>query len=168
MKSAKFIIIPAIFIAILIGGQLALSAVSGIEIVTVLFLTFCFKYGVRQGLLVATAFSLLRCLIFGFFPAVLVLYLVYYNLFALVFGGLGNLYKREYSIKAHVILILVAIGMTVAFTLLDTLITPAFYGYTLSAQHAYFIASLYTMVTQIICVLITTLLLFPPLLKILK
>ena len=46
MNSVKRVVLPAVFIALLIGGQLALSMVSGVEIVTVLFLSFCYRYGV--------------------------------------------------------------------------------------------------------------------------
>ena len=76
MITAKKVILPGVFTALLIGAQLVLSGVSGIELVTVLLLTFTYKYGSKQGLLVATAFSLLRCFLFGFFPNVVVLYLV--------------------------------------------------------------------------------------------
>ena len=91
----------------LIGGQLALSGISGIEIVTVLLLTFVYKYGIGQGLLVANSFSLLRCFIFGFMPNVLILYLVYYNLFVIVFGIVGKMFKHQYSIKKHIIILLI-------------------------------------------------------------
>ncbi len=80
----------AVMTAFLLAVQLALSAVSGVELVTAIFLVFCYTYGARAGVLTATAFSLLRCLMFGFFPNVVVLYLVYYNLFALIFGFAGT------------------------------------------------------------------------------
>ncbi len=66
MRSAKEITILGLFVALLIGGQFVLSGISGIEIVTVLFTSFCFYFGIVRGLVVATAFSLLRCFIFGF------------------------------------------------------------------------------------------------------
>ena len=69
-----------VFVALLIGGQFALFAVSGIEIVTVLFASFVFCFGIVRSLIVGTAFSLLRCFVFGFMPNVLILYLIYYNL----------------------------------------------------------------------------------------
>ena len=168
MIGAKKIILPSVYTAILIGGQFILSGVSGIEIVTVLLLSFAFKYGVKQGLLVANAFSLLRCFIFGFMPNVIILYLVYYNLFVIVFGLLGKAFKSEYGVKKHAIIIAVAIVMTALFTLLDNVITPLFYGFTLDAMKAYFIASLYTVVPGLICTFATTLILFPIILKILK
>lgn len=55
-----------------------------------LLLSFCYVFGVYCGLLTATTFSLLRCFLYGFIPNVIVLYLIYYNLFALIFGLLGK------------------------------------------------------------------------------
>jgi hypothetical protein len=104
MMAAKKVILPGVFTALLIGAQLVLSGISGIELVTVLLLTFVYKYGSKQGMLVATAFSLLRCFLFGFFPNVVILYLVYYNLFALVFGSVGRIFKGEYTLKKHILL----------------------------------------------------------------
>jgi len=168
MSSAKKIVLPGVFTALLIGGQYVLSGISGIEIVTVLFLTFTYMCGIVQGLLVANAFSLLRCFIFGFTPSVIVLYLVYYNIFALVFGTIGKLFNREYSIKKHVIIILIAVIMTVLFTMLDNVITPLMYGFTAKATKAYFLASLYTVIPQLICTFVTVLIIFPGLLKAFK
>ena len=168
MKSAKKIILPGVFTALLIGGQFALSGISGIEIVTVLLLTFVYKYGIKQGLFVANAFSLIRCFIFGFIPSVLILYLIYYNLFVIVFGLIGNLFNHKYNIKNHAILIGVAIIMTAIFTLTDNILTPLTYGFTINATKAYFYASLYTLIPQIICSIITVLFIFPILLKVLE
>ncbi len=168
MNSAKKIILSGIFTALLIGGQLALSGISGIEIVTVLLLTFVYKYGIGQGLLVANSFSLLRCFIFGFMPNVLILYLVYYNLFVIVFGIVGKMFKHEYSIKKHIIILLIAIIMTAIFTITDNILTPLIYGFSQKAMEAYFIASLYTAVPQIICTFVTVSIVFPCLLKIYK
>lgn len=88
-RTAKEVAYLALMTALLLGGQFALSAVSGVEVVTVLLLCFSYTFGAQRGAIVATAFSLLRCLLFGFFPYVVVLYLVYFNLFALLFGLLG-------------------------------------------------------------------------------
>ncbi len=77
----------AVMTALLIGGQLLFSAIAGVEIVTALFGCFCYVFGRKRGMLTATAFSLLRCFVFGFYPSVLVLYLVYFNLFAFVAGS---------------------------------------------------------------------------------
>ena len=168
MITAKKVILPGVFTALLIGAQLVLSGVSGIELVTVLLLTFTYKYGSKQGLLVATAFSLLRCFLFGFFPNVVVLYLVYYNLFALVFGMMGQVFKREYALKKHILLIGMAVILTAAFTLLDDVITPWMCAFTWKATKAYFLASLYTMFPQMLCAGLTVSFIFPPLLRVLR
>ena len=168
MKSVKEIATVAVFTALLIGGQLALSAVSGVEIVTVLLLSFSFYFGARLGMLGATAFSLLRCFVFGFFPSVLILYLIYYNLFALVFGFIGNRFGKEADMKKLIVITFIAVLMTVLFSLLDDVITPLFYGYTADAAKAYFFASFYAMIPQSVCAVVTTVLLFPPLLGIYK
>ena len=87
--TAKEIACAAVMTALLIGGQFALSWVAGVEVVTVLLLCFAFVFGPRAGALTAIAFSLLRCFIWGFYPSVIVLYLIYYPLFAIFFGFLG-------------------------------------------------------------------------------
>ena len=166
MNSAKKIILPGVFTALLVAGQLALSGISGIEVVTVLLLTFVYKYGIGQGLLVANSFSLLRCFIFGFMPNVIVLYLIYYNIF--VFGFLGKVFRHEYSIKKHMIVVAIAILMTVLFTITDNVLTPLMYGFTANAAKAYFVASLYTVMPQIVCTFATVLIIFPGLLRVLK
>lgn len=168
MNSAKKIILPGVFTALLIGGQLALSGISGIEVVTVLLLTFAYKYGIGQGLLVANSFSLLRCFIFGFIPNVILLYLIYYNTFVLVFGFIGKVFRHEYSIKKHIMVVVIAVIMTALFTMTDNILTPLMYGFTENATKAYFMTSLYTIVPQIICTFATVLILFPVLIKVLK
>ena len=168
MNSAKKIILSGVFTALLIGGQLALSGISGIEVVTVLLLAFVYRYGIGQGLLVANAFSLLRCFIFGFMPNVIVLYLIYYNVFIVIFGFIGKVFKHEYSIKKHVIVLFIAVIMTALFTMMDNVLTPLMYGFTVNAAKAYFFASLYTVFPQITCTFVTVLTIFPVLLRILK
>ncbi len=168
MNSAKKIILSGVFTALLIGGQLALSGISGIEVVTVLLLAFVYRYGIGQGLLVANAFSLLRCFIFGFMPNVIVLYLIYYNVFVVIFGFIGKVFKHEYSIKKHVIVLFIAVIMTALFTMIDNVLTPLMYGFTANAAKAYYVASLYTVIPQISCTFVTVLIIFPALIKVLK
>lgn len=165
VKTTKSIITAGVFTAVLIGAQLALSGVAGVEIVTVLLLSFCYRCGVKQGMLVVNAFTLLRCFVFGFFPNVMVLYFVYYNLFAAVFGLIGGAFKRVYGVRKHIVVVIVAVVMTALFTVADNIVTPVMYGFTLNAAKAYWIASVYTAVPQMLCSLVTSLLLFPPLLK---
>lgn len=168
MRKTKQLTIIGLYTAILLGGQFALSSVSGIEIVTVSLLAFSFVFGVKSSILVATAFSVLRCVAFGFFPSVIILYLVYYNLFALCVGGIGNKLKRAYSLKNHIILTVVAVVLTVAFTLLDDVITPLYYGFDISSYSAYFLTSLPNMAVQSLCVLITSAVVFAPLYRVLN
>lgn len=168
MKSAKFIILPGVYTAILIGAQLVLSGVSGVELVTILFLCFCYRYGIKQGVLVATAFSLLRCFLFGFSPNVIILYLLYYNAFALAFGALGNAFHHEYTLKKHAVILCLGVLFTVLFTMLDNALTPLMFGFTSKAAKAYFIASFYTLVPHLVCTFCTIALLFRPLIKVLK
>ena len=167
MKTKDLVII-ATFVALLIAVQYALSFISGVELVTVLFLAFCYSFGVKRSIITATAFSLLRCFLFGFFPTVIILYLVYYNLFALIVGLIGNKLNREYSIVKHIIMIGVALLLTALFTMLDNIITPLIYAYTLEMAQAYFLASFTTLIPQLICSLATTTLLFFPAFKLLK
>ena len=149
--------------ALLIACQLALSMVAGVEVVTALFLGYCYVFGVRRGVLVAIAFSLLRCLVFGFVPNVLILYLVYYTLFAAVFGLLPRFTEKLSQGKRIVLVVLCAAFMTVLFTLLDDVITPLYYGYSKRAAMVYFYNSLVVVGVQVACTVVSVLLLFPPL-----
>ena len=160
-RSAKECAFIAVFVAVLIASQLVLSAIPGVEVVTALFAVYAFSFGYKKSLAVATAFSLLRQMIFGFFPAVLILYLVYYNLFVLAFAFLGK--KIKNPIKGLVIVVASACVLTALFTLLDCVITPLFYSFSAKATKAYFYASLPVMVPQIVCAGISTALLFLPL-----
>ena len=166
MRAAKEIALIGIFTALLIGGQFVLSGISGVEVVTVLLLGFAFYFGIRRGLVVATAFTLLRCFIFGFFPTVIILYAIYYNLFVVVFGLIGIKFKRTVNLKNLVILVVVASVMTALFTALDDVITPLYYGYSLNAMKAYALASLTAMVPQVICTIITVALLLPIIIRV--
>lgn len=94
---SKDIAAAAVMCALLTGGQAALAAVRGIEVVTVLLLSFAWVYGPRAGALAAVGFSLLRCVVWGFYPSVVVLYLIYYPAFALLFGALGRVKDASYA-----------------------------------------------------------------------
>ena len=155
-------------VALLIGGQMALSGVSGIEIVTVMLLCFCFHYGVRHGIAVATTFSLLRCFFFGFQVNVIVLYLVYYNVFALFFGWLGKRITGRISLPKLCVIVASAMVFTVLFTMLDNVITPLIFAFHKNAAAVYFAQSLYALVPQTFCTMATVSILFVPLIKILQ
>lgn len=81
----------SVMVAVLIGGQALFAAVPGVEIVTVLLLCFSRAFGPGRGVLTATAYSLLRCFFFGFDAKTIVLYLIYFNFFACLFGWSGRL-----------------------------------------------------------------------------
>lgn len=168
MRAAKEIALISVFTALLIDGQFVLSGISGVEIVTVLLLSFSYYFGLRRGLFVANTFSLLSCFIFGFFPTIIILYVVYYNLFVVVFGLLGIRFKKELNVKKLVILVITAVLMTVLFTALDDVITPLYYGFSLDAMKSYAIASLTSIVTQVVCTILTGILLLPILIQIFK
>ncbi len=113
--SARHIAAAAVMTALLIGAQVALSPVAGVEVVTVLLAAFAFSCGAGAGALVAVAFSLLRCFIWGFYPSAIVLYLVYYPLFALIFGALGRVKEGAWAsfpplAAAVVNLVVLAVG----------------------------------------------------------
>ena len=166
-RGAGYVAVVAVFTALLLAAQYALWFVKGVELVTVLLLVFSYRFGVRCGVLSAVAFSLLRCLLFGFFPNVVLLYLLYYPLFAACFGLLGNALHRRTGVRVQMLLTVLAVLLTALFTLLDDALTPLLYGYTKEAALAYFLASLPTMAVQTVCAAVTVLLLFRPLLFIL-
>ena len=167
-RGVGYVAVVAVFTALLLAAQYALWFVKGVELVTVLLLVFSYRFGVRCGVLSAVAFSLLRCLLFGFFPNVVLLYLLYYPLFAACFGLLGNALHRRTGVRVQMLLTVLAVLLTALFTLLDDAVTPLLYGYTKEAALAYFLASLPTMAVQTVCAAVTVLLLFRPLLFILK
>lgn len=168
MKQTKLIVRVAMCAALLIGAQLVLSSISGVEIVTVMMLCFCFCYGIRHGIAIATTFSLLRCLVFGFQVNVIVLYLIYYNLFAVFFGWLGVRFAGKVSLAKTVLVVVFAALFTLGFTLLDDVITPLMYGFHKKAAMAYFWGSLYAVIPQTVCTVVTVSVCFHPLTKVIQ
>lgn len=168
MKQTKFIVLVAMSVALLIAVQIALSAVSGVELVTVILLCLSFCYGVKTGLAIATTFSLLRCFFFGFQINIIVLYLIYYNLFALFFGWMGKCFADRITLLRHIVIVAAAAVFTILFTLLDDVITPLISGFWGNAAKVYFLQSLTAMIPQTICAAVTVSLLFIPLTKVIK
>lgn len=168
MNKTKFIVRVAMSVALLIALQMALTAVSGVELVTVILLCLCFHYGIRAGLAIATTFSLLRCFFFGFQVNIIVLYLVYYNLFALFFGWLGRRLTGKVSLGRLGLVVTCAAVFTICFTLLDDVITPLIFGFHPNAAKVYFLQSFTALVPQTICTVVTVSALFPPLLRVLR
>lgn len=163
VRSAKECAYIAVFVALVIAVQLALSFVPGVELVTVLFVCYSMVFGVRRGVISATAFSLLRQLVFGFHPTVLVLYLIYFNFLTLIFGLLGK--KVSPSFKTLPVIVLVACICTALFTMTDNILTPLWYGYNERSARLYFTASLPFMISQVICSAVSVSVLSLPLVK---
>ena len=161
VRSAKECAYLAVFVALTIASQLVLSFVPGVEVVTVLFVSYAFTFGWKRGMAAATAFSLLRQVVFGIYPTVLVLYLLYYNALALTFGLLGR--KMRIDVKTLWKVALIACVCTVCFTMIDNVLTPLWYGYSEKATRLYFYASLPFMLPQVVCTAITVVVLFLPL-----
>lgn len=159
--SAKECAIIGVYVAVLLSSQLVLAVVPGVEVVTALFAVYAFCFGAKRGVAVATAFSLLRQFVFGFFPTVLILYLVYYNTFALALAFLGK--KIKNVVKCLPVIMISVCVCTLLFTLLDCVITPLFYGFTGRATVAYFYSALPIMFSQTVVAGITTAVLFLPL-----
>ena len=157
VRSAKDCACIAVFVALLIGVQLALSAVAGVELVTVLFVAFAYTFGWKRGAIGGTVFALLRQLVFGVYPNVLILYLAYYNLLALLFGWIG---KRAGKLWLVCLLTCVC---TVCFFLLDCVITPLWYGYPAEGFRVYFLTSTPVLFTHTLSAFATSALLFLPL-----
>ncbi len=158
---AKECAYAATFTALLIAAQLCFSALPSVEVVTVLFFSYAFVFGGRRGVIVGVAFSLLRMLVFGFFPSVLILYLLYYPLAAALFGWLGRRVKKP--LVALWWLTAIACLCAFGFSLLDCVITPLWYRFTLGAARGYFLGSLPVAGGQVLCTAATVALLFLPL-----
>ena len=163
VRSGKECAYLAVFVALVIAAQVMLAAVPGVEIVTLLFVCYAFVFGVRRGLIAATAFTFLRQLVFSFSPTAFILYIVYFNGLAALFGGLGHVVKKTATSLWW--LVLIACACTACFSLLDGIITPIWYAFSARATKAYFMATLPFMIPQIICTALSVGLLFLPLQK---
>ena len=163
--SAKECAYLAVFVAVTIALQALLSVVPGVELVTVMFVAYSFAMGAKRGVIAAVAFSLLRQFVFGVYPKVLVLYLLYFPLLAVCFGCLG---KRIKPVKGLFWVVAIACCCTVCFTLTDNVLTPFWLGYTARDAKLYFLASLPFMIPQIVSTAISVAVLFLPLYKVFK
>ena len=112
----------------------------------------------------ATAFSLIRQLLFGFFPVVLILYLVYFNFLVALFGFLGKRIANKWRFLP--LFVALACVCTLLFTLSDNILTPLWYGYSKRATEYYFYASLPFMIPQTIGVCASVAFLFMPLTRV--
>lgn len=161
VRSAKEVARTAVFVAALIGAQYALSAVPFVEVVTLLFVCYAYVFGAWRGVVSALVFALIRQLIFGFYPVVLILYLVHFSALSVVFGALGK-GRRLQGWKLLLVAVALATVMTACFTLLDNLLTPLWYAYTPRAAKIYFNASLPFLFGQSVCAALSVGVLFFP------
>ena len=118
LSLSKEIAYIAITCALLLGGQFVFSFVVGVEIVTLILVCFSFVFGARRGAVCAVAFSLLRCAIYGFYPTVIILYLIYYPLLALVSGLLGkckNLSSPAFAVIVNILLVSISAVCAVCY-----------------------------------------------------
>ena len=168
VKRTRDLVIVAMCAAMLIGAQLVLSGVAGVEIVTPLLLCFAYSLGALRGCTIATLFSLLRCFVFGFHINVLILYLIYFNMFALFFGWLGKVKISQNRVILTTLVVVFAIVFTIGFALLDVAITSVLYGFTGAGLVTYLTASLATMGVQLLSVAISVAVLFIPLTSLIK
>ena len=117
LSPSKEIAYIAVMSALLIGGQFVFSFVTGVEIVTLLLVCFSYSFGMRRGAVCAIAFSILRCLLFGFYPTAIILYLVYYPILAILFGALGHVKDKtfeNYPVVFAVIINILLLGIACA------------------------------------------------------
>lgn len=159
-RSAKDIAFVAVMTALLIAAQIPFSAIAGIEIVTPLFAAWCHAAGIRRGVAVGVCFSLLRCIVAGVFPSVILLYLIYYPLFAVAFGALGKASRGFGAAGKLACAVALAALLTPCFTLIDDLLAPLIVGVRFLP---YFYASLPVMGVQTVCSAVTVGVTFLPL-----
>ena len=104
--------------ALLLGGQFVFSFVVGVEVVTIILVSFSFVFGARRGAVCAVSFSLLRCVLYGFYPTAVILYLIYYPALALVCGLLGkcrNFSSPLCAIAVNVLLVAISAVCAVCY-----------------------------------------------------
>ena len=165
LGSAKELARIAVFVAMVIGAQYVFSAVPFVEIVSLLFAAYAYSFGVVRSVAAAVAFALLRQFVFGFFPVVLLLYLIYFPLLCVVFSWLGRCKISGWKLVAWATL--TAVVCTVCFSLLDNLLMAICSLDGKKAVNAYFVASIPFMIGHSLCVGISVAFLFLSLTKLL-
>lgn len=164
ISSAKEVARTAVFVALVVGAQYVLSALPFVEVVTLLFVCYSYVFGAARGVVAAVAFAALRQFLFGFFPVIFFLYVLYFPLLCVVFGNMGKRCRVK-GWRLVALAVAVAVFCTVLFSLADNLLTPLYYAYSPKAAKMYFRASLPFLVGQSVCVAVTVAFLFRPLTK---
>lgn len=158
MKQTKDVTVIAMYTALLIAAQYALSFAAGVEVVSAMIAVFAAVFGTKKGVILAVSFSVVRCLAFGFFPTVIVLYLVYFPLYAFVMS-----LPAKKNVDRIWVAVPLAAALTACFTLIDDVLTPLLMSFSKKAWSAYFYSSLPTMLTHVLSVTAGTLVLYAPL-----
>ena len=76
MRESKYLVLVGVMVAVILATQYLLSGVMGLELVTALLVAFCLAIPFSYSLILVIAFLVMRNLIFGFYPSVLILYLI--------------------------------------------------------------------------------------------
>lgn len=120
LLSARSIALVGIMTASLTCSKLALSFLPNIEVVTLLTALYGYVFGI-YGILAAVLFVCIEPLIYGF-GSWFVTYILYWPAVALVFMLLG---RR--GVKSRIFLTSVALGMTLCFGIISSVVDAAFY-----------------------------------------
>ena len=118
--NVRVIALVGIMASTLECGKLALSFLPNIEVVTLLCALYGYVFG-TYGVIAAAVFVCIEPLIWGF-GSWIVTYIIYWPLVAVVFMLL-----RKKGIKNRLYLTLIALGLTVCFGVLSSIIDAAFY-----------------------------------------
>ena len=120
ISAAKKLALVGVMAATVECGKLALSFLPNIEVVTLLLALYGYVFG-WHGVVAAAVFVCIEPLICGF-GSWIITYVLYWPAVAAVFMVLGRI-----GLKNRWILTLSAVGMTLVFGLLSSVIDAAFY-----------------------------------------
>lgn len=118
--NARAVAFVGIMAATLECGKLVLSFLPNIEVVTLLCALYGYTFGI-YGIAASAVFVCIEPLIWGF-GSWIITYIIYWPLVSLVFMML-----RKKGIKNRLILTAVALGLTITFGILSSIIDSAFY-----------------------------------------
>src|SRR5690554_6818074 len=124
MKAAtlttKKIALIGLFAALLVGGQLALSGVPNIEVVTLFIILFCYAFGLELSIIAVFIFCLIEAFVFGLNTWV-VAYFIYWPLLTFTTSFLN-----KFGYKKNIAYIFLGVIMTVMFCFITSFFDAAF------------------------------------------
>ena len=158
--NVKTIATVGVMAATLECGKLVLSFLPNVEVVSILTALYGFVFG-WAGVLASFIFVMIEPLIWGFGPW-FITYLIYWPLLAFVFMCLG---RRK--IENRWVILAIALGLTVGFGILSSIIDVALYigvnKHYFSNLILYYLRGIGFYLTQICCNAVLFLLIFKPL-----